>query len=50
MDCSQKHGMGAIKEEMLDGFKFAIKTGGPIPFQFLFAKLSLVRITPLLKN
>jgi len=53
MDWSpEKHGRRALKEKMMNGFRFNLlqKQHDLSIFQFLFAKLSLVRITPLLKN
>ena len=51
MNCTpEKTSTMTIKEKMLDGFKFIQKQQTLLPFQFLLARLSFVKITPLFRN
>ena len=52
MNCPPKKlGIRTLKKEMFDGFWFANKTSlPPISIPIMFAKLSLVGVTPLWKN
>ena len=51
MNCTpEKTSIMTIKEKMLDGFKFITKQQTLLPFQFLLARLSFVKITPLFRN